>query len=195
MGRRGFTLVELLVVLAVGSILLAIADSRLRISGECQQAGGRDQRSGNGPASGAIRGNQAGHARHGMQDQQSHGPPTPSCDSAASWHEGWLVFVDGGMRGVIDAGDTLLRVQERAHPEVSITSPTITSVISSVICPTGGSQGSTGLANGTFEICVSGSRRDIVINIAGRPRLVSGSLLMPLVLKLALFLTLSFVDF
>ena len=102
------------------------------------------------------------------------GAATPACDAAAGWHEGWLVYVDGGARGVIDAGDTLLRVQERAHTEVNITANHHISHFISYL-PNGRTQGLTGLGNGTFAICVSGSRRDIVINNAGRPRLVSGS--------------------
>lgn len=173
MGRRGFTLVELLVVLAVGSILLAIAipgyaflvnASRLATVTNDLVTVLHLARS-----EAIKRGTRVTVCKTG-----NAGAVTPACDAAAGWHEGWLVYVDGGTRGVIDAGDTLLRVQERAHPEASITANHHISHFISYL-PNGRTQGLTGLGNGTFEICVSGSRRDIVINNAGRPRLVSGS--------------------
>ena len=96
----------------------------------------------------------------------------PACDGTATWQQGWLVFVDNGARGVIDASDSILRVQGRAHSVVNITNNNYSRYIS--YRPNGLSQGSNGLANGTISVCVEGNRRDIIVNITGRPRLSSG---------------------
>ena len=173
MGRRGFTLVELLVVLAVGSILLAIAvpsyaflvnTSRLAAATNDLVAALQLARS-----EAVKRGVQVTVCKTGNVQST-----TPTCDATANWHQGWLVFADGGTSGVFEPGDTLLRVQEAAHSTVRITA---NSHISGFISyrPTGRVHGLNGPANGTFGICVAGSRRDIIINNTGRPRLFSGS--------------------
>lgn len=173
MGRRGFTLVELLIVLVVGSILLAIAvpgygfltsTSRLAAVTNDLVTVLHLARS-----EAIKRGTRVTVCKTG-----NPGAATPACDVAAEWHEGWLVFVDAGTPGVIDPSDALLRVQEGSHADVSITANYHISRFISYL-PDGRSRGVAGLGNGTFEVCVSGSRRDIVINNAGRPRLESGS--------------------
>lgn len=172
MGRRGFTLVELLVVLAVGSILLAIA-----IPGYAFLVNASRLATVTNDLVTTLHLARSEAVKRGMRvtvcKTGNVGAAMPVCDATAGWHEGWLVFVDGGTRGVIDATDPLLRVQERAHAEVGITASNYARFISYL--PDGRSQGSNGLPNGTFEICAAGSRRDIVINNAGRPRLVSGT--------------------
>lgn len=171
MGRRGFTLVELLVVLAVGSILLAIA-----IPGYAFLMSTSRLAAVTNDLVTALQLARSEAVKRGMRvtvckTGDAEAVP-PACDTTAGWHDGWLVFVDGGTHGVIDANDPLLRVQGRAHPDVRITTYNYSHFVSYL--PSGGSQGSNNLPNGTFEICTAGSRRDIVINHAGRPRLVSG---------------------
>jgi type IV fimbrial biogenesis protein FimT len=173
MKRRGFTLVELLVVLAVGSILLAIAVpgygflvSTSRLAAVTNDLVSNLQLA---RSEAVKRGMRVTVCKTG----NAMAVP-PACDATAGWHQGWLVFVDDGAQGVIDANDSLLRVHERAHADVLITANSHISRFISYL-PDGRSRGMTGLGNGTFEVCVSGSRRDIIINNAGRPRLESGS--------------------
>ncbi len=168
MDRRGFTLVELLVVLAVGSILLTIAfpGYAFLVNGSRQVAITNDLVTALHLArSEAIkRGIRVTVCKTG--DAMAL---TPACDTAANWQQGWLVFVDGGTKGVIDSGDMLLRVQGRASVAVTISASNYGSYISYL--PSGVSQGSNGLANGALRICVVNNRRDIIINKTGRIRL------------------------
>jgi type IV fimbrial biogenesis protein FimT len=171
MRGRGFTLVELLVALSIGLILLTIA-----IPGYAYLLNASRLTAVTNDLVSAIHLARSEAINRGMRvtvcKTSSPMSTQPLCDSAADWPNGWLVFVDDGTRGVIDSGDTLLWVRDSAHSTVSITSQNYSSYISYL--PSGRSQGSNGLANGTIQICVAGTRRDIIINITGRPRLDSG---------------------
>lgn len=167
---RGYTLVELLVALAIGAILLTIAipgysflvnGSRLTIvindlvtvlhlaRSEAIKRGMRVTLCKTSNATSAI----------------------PACDASASWEQGWLLFVDGGTAGVIESGDILLRVQDTISPAVTITTSNYSSYISYL--SSGRSQGSNGLPNGAIRVCVGSNRRDIIINNTGRIRLAT----------------------
>ena len=168
MERRGFTLVELLVVLAVASILLAIA-----VPGYAFLVGASRLAAVTNDLVAAVHLARSEAIKRGARVTVCKSSSTmavqPSCDGTASWQEGWLVFVDEGARGVIDSGDTLLWSKDRATEAATITASNFTLFVSYL--PSGVSQGPNGLANGTLHVCVDGNRRDIIINSTGRPRL------------------------
>jgi type IV fimbrial biogenesis protein FimT len=95
-----------------------------------------------------------------------------ACDSSAGWHQGWLVFVDGGTKGVVDTGDSILKVHGGV-PEVGITASNFSAYAS--FLPSGSSQGPSGLGNGTLYVCVAGSKRSIIINTIGRMRIAKST--------------------
>jgi type IV fimbrial biogenesis protein FimT len=173
MKQRGFTLTELLIVLAMAAILVAIAVPSygfLVTSGRLASATNDMLLALHLARSEAIKRG----TRVTVCKTSNPGAPTPTCDQAADWHQGWLVFVDGGVRGVVDGGDAILQVYGDISAWASITTGGNYRRYVSYM-PMGTSQGSSGLHNDTFEICVSGMRRDIIVNTVGRPRLRSGS--------------------
>lgn len=168
MKRRGYTLVELLVVLTTSSILLTIA-----VPGYAFLVNTSRLASVTNDLVTALHLARSEAIKRGMRvtvckTSNAMAVP-PVCDTTTSWQQGWLVFVDGGTKGVIDSGDTLLRVQDPVSQSATITTSNYGSYISYL--PSGVSQGSNGLANGALRICVANKRRDIIINNTGRIRL------------------------
>jgi type IV fimbrial biogenesis protein FimT len=95
----------------------------------------------------------------------------PSCNAAAAWEEGRVVFVDNGTRGLIDGTDQILHV--RGPADISYTTSNYSAYIS-YLSP-GTSQGSNGLANGSFSLCHEGELRKVILNTTGRIRLEKGT--------------------
>lgn len=172
MKNRGFTLVELLVVLGVGSILLAIA-----VPGYAYLVGTSRVAAVTNDFVTVLHLARSESIKRGIRvtvcKTNDATAAAPACDVGAVWEQGWIVFVDGGTRGVIDGSDVILRVQGVVTGSTITPSPNYSNFISYL--PSGASQGSGNLANGTLAVCAGGSRRNIVINITGRPRIQTGS--------------------
>jgi type IV fimbrial biogenesis protein FimT len=170
MERRGFTLVELLVVLAVGSILLAIA-----VPGYAFLMNTSRLAAVTNDLVTALHLARSEAVKRGIRVTvcKSDNPmaASPACSATAGWEQGWLVFVDGGTRGVIDPGDTLLWVRGQIAAGTIDPGSNFSRFVS--YQASGVSQGSGNFPNGKLHICLEGNQRDIVINKTGRIRLES----------------------
>ena len=173
MGRRGFTLVELLVVLAVGSILLAIAVPGYAFFVHS----GRLAAVTNSLVS-ALQLARSEAIKRGVRitvcKTSNPGASLPACDYTAGWHQGWLVFKDEGTRGVLDPQDELLHIQQAVVSNgLTVATTNFSSYVSYL--PNGMSQGPNYLGNGTFKLCLEHSERSVILSMTGRIRLASGS--------------------
>ncbi len=166
----GFTLVELLMVLAMIAILwtIAIPGYSFFVNGSRLTTVTNDL-----VTALQLARSEAIKQRKRITLCKTRNPynAVPACDPLASWQHGWLVFVDSGTVGVIDAGDNLLWVQNSVPTTVTITTSNFSNYVSYL--SSGESQGPNGLGNGIIRVCVGSNRRDIIINNTGRIRLVA----------------------
>ena len=109
---RGFTLIELAIVLAIVAILLRVA-----APGMSRTVAARALDAQSSEFMAALRFARATAMQRGMAVTICASAPGGSplaCQgpSAADWRGGWIVFADPGRRGVPDAGTPLLRIQQ-----------------------------------------------------------------------------------
>ena len=161
----GFTIIELMIVLAIAAILAALAapsfttiiqDNRLVTQvNELQAALGLAR-------SEAIKTN-----NNVTTCRSSDGA---SC--AGSWQNGWIVFIDNDAYGTVDIDDTILRV----HGSISGGGNSLVFNQTRVIYTGNGFV--RGASNGTFTFCDDRgptSAKAIIISTTGRPRLALDS--------------------
>jgi type IV fimbrial biogenesis protein FimT len=171
-GERGFTMIELIVTLAVMAIVLAIAIPgfqdflrRNRIAAETNNLTS---------ALAIARSEAVKRAQRvtvcGVADP---GAATPACADDA-WSSGWIVFVDTGAVG--DAsGDTILRVQQPNLANAPDITPDANFSTYISYLPSGVSVGNGGAASGTFGLCIDTESREIDVGPTGRISLSNGA--------------------
>lgn len=170
----GVTLIELTVTLAVAAILLTIAVPSFqsvmrtnRIAAVTNELSTALQLA---RSEAVTRGTRVTVCK---SDDVSDG--TPTCNSSASWQNGWLVFVDNDQDGTFDPGELALRVVQPSTGNAVITSSGLNFANYISFTPTGESRGSTGLADGTLFICIAPAQRSVILNSIGRLRIAEGS--------------------
>jgi type IV fimbrial biogenesis protein FimT len=99
---------------------------------------------------------------------------SPTCSSAASWKDGWLVFVDNDQDGVVDTGETRLQV---GRPDAQLTVIDGGTNYSNFLAylPSGSSIGNGGSTQGSFSVCLQGIQRNIDISNTGRLSVEAGT--------------------
>lgn len=164
---RGFSLIELLIALAISAVLLGLAipsfaglmrDTRLTTVVNELHA--------------AIFYTRSEAIKRGRRVTICTSADGQSCSAGVGWHSGWIVFDDENGNGLRDPGETLLRVGQAKSGGVTMTGNTpVRNYVSYVA--TGTTRAVSGaLQMGTITACANGRARQIVINAAGRPRVV-----------------------
>ena len=176
--NRGFTVIELLVVVAILSILMGVAAPSLRdlLMNATVTSQANDLMSAFATArSEAI--------RRGVRTAICTSTNGTSCTNS-NWHEGWIVFTDADANGAVDAGSPPLKVQPTTDGQNTLTSAGHgTNGAGSrfvAFSPVGSLAG--GLATVTFTLCdyrtttnvgaaaAANKGRTISVSATGRPR-------------------------
>ena len=172
MRNRGFTLLEVLVVLALLAVLLSLAAPSLqglRQKHQMQSQAEQLQSSLLLARSEALRRQQ----RVTLCVRESAAHAASDCAMAGTWAQGWVMFVDGNDNGRREATETVLQVQEALPRFLTLQgNATVDRYIS--YGPQGRSQSITGAFQaGTLTLCGSGQTHvwRVVINAVGKPRL------------------------
>ena len=164
--ENGFTLIELIVVLAVAAVLIGIAAPNLidvvrnnRLSSQVNDL----VTSLNLARSEAL--------TRGQMITVCRSKNGGSCDADdGNWEDGWLVFSDSDGNGVIDAGESIIR----RYPPLSA-GTTLRSGVNFAkyltYLETGASRGSTYIGSDSFRLCDfrgSAYAYEISVNATGR---------------------------
>jgi len=178
MNRRslgaGFTLVEVLVVLALASILLSLAAPSLA----AMVGSMRLTVAVNSLFSSLMLARSEAIKRKSrvVVCKSANGE---GCVTAGGWEQGWIVFHDANNNGIRDAGEVLLQQQQALPPGVRLSG---NSPFANYVSYT--ATGTTSYVSGAFqagtltacnESATQGDARQIVISSAGRPRTVKTS--------------------
>lgn len=164
---RGYTLIELMMVLTIVSILSAIAaPSFARLLADTRVADATSE------LFGAVLQTRSEALKRHRRVVLCTSSDATDCGSETGWESGWIVFEDGNENGRREEDEPLLQIGEARGGRVAIFGDSsVRSYISYV-----GSGRTQQLATGawqagTLTICSEGIARKIIINRVGRPRI------------------------
>ncbi|WPL19262.1 hypothetical protein Thiowin_04374 [Thiorhodovibrio winogradskyi] len=97
------------------------------------------------------------------------------CDENASWHDGWLIFVDPNRDAQLADQADIIRVGQLSinDTNLSITSNNYARYV--IYSPTGVPKGQGNLSNTSIWICIPPEQRNIIVNRVGRIRTTKSS--------------------
>lgn len=162
MAHRGFTLIELMVTIAIGTLLMMVAvPSFVQFQRNAQLSE---------TVSSFI--TAANTARANAMKQGLNTYLTPN--TGTSWSSGWMVYADSNWNQTYDAGtDEVVLRREAISTEVSITTPGASSLTSGYLLFNGSGYPrlkSGGFSQATIVINNTARSSSIIIDLAGRVR-------------------------
>lgn len=168
-GQFGFSIVELLTVIAIASVTLAFAASPLRqlsLNWQLKAATNSLFFSLQLARSEAIKRNERVVLCKSVNGN--------ACNTSGGWQQGWIVFVDSNNNTKVDAGETIVLYQQQFQPNVLITGNLPLSNYISYKGSGATAQMSGAFQAGTITAC-NASRsqveaRKIIVNSVGKAR-------------------------
>ena len=142
MVRKGFTLVEIVIGLAIAAILLNFAMSAWESATQAARSS-----SARSALLAALTRARSTAAMWGADVGLCPSADGTRCDDSEEWHRGWVVFADRNDSNLFDAGDSVLIRGERAGDGVRIVTSRGRTYLE--FQGTGGNEGS----NATFTFC------------------------------------------
>lgn len=168
--ERGFTLVEIMVVLAIMSVLLSIAlpqfsdlIRRNRVATLSNQL------------LGSVFVARSEAIKRGHRVTACVSANGESCTPGDPWHVGWIVFADRNHNAVREVSEALIAVYPAATGATTITGNLPVSAYISYNPAGRSTLVGGGLQMGTVSICDGDIGNQLVISATGRPRLSSGT--------------------
>lgn len=170
MRRQGFTLVEMMVVIAILSILLAVAlpqfselIRRNRVATLSNQL------------LGSVFVARSEAIKRGHRVTACVSANGASCTPGFDWHAGWIVFADLNRNAMREESETLIAVYPPVTGETTITGNLPVSTYISYNPAGRSTLVNGGLQMGTITICNRDIGNQLVISATGRPRLVASA--------------------
>jgi len=175
----GFTIIELMIALAVAAVLLALAAPSFVDTIRSNRLATQTSyfvTAINLARSEAIKRNTPVVMCKGAAGQ---------CDSAVDWEDGWIVFADPDEDETVDAGETV-RVFDALSGGSTLrtTAGAIDDLI--IYLPNGRATGNGGFPNGTYSLCSADASGDLakrsrrlIVSPSGRLRTVEGGATCP----------------
>lgn len=167
--QRGLTLLELVVVMAVVGVLAGV--------GVPAFAGWVDQHRLTAFTNELHMGVMLARSeaiRRGQRVTLCVSADGAQCTSAAGWEAGWIMFLDRNGNAMRDTGEEIIRMAQPTARGLRATgNGTLTRYVSYI--PKGMTRSATGaLQMGTIRVCGQSAQRQLIINAAGRPRVLRG---------------------
>ena len=164
--RRGFSLVELLVAVAIVAILAAIAlpsmaalvrENRLSVAANALH--------------GAVWMTRSEAIKRNRRVTLCTSVDGGHCAEQVGWHSGWMIFEDGNANAQRDSGEQIIQLAGATSGQVQmIGNAPVRNYLSYI--PSGTSRLVTGgLQMGTISVCAEGHGRKLIVSATGRPRI------------------------
>lgn len=162
--ESGFTLIELVVTLAIMGILMSVAipNYQMFVMSSRMSAQANEFMT-------ALGFTRSEAIKRGTRVTLCRSSNNTSCAASGTWAQGWIVFIDGGTAGTVDGTDSVLQTHGplEGSPSFVGSGGTLANYISY-------GSSAIGATAGSFSLCppspakVAG--RDIVISNSGRAR-------------------------